>query len=391
MVNPYQMMNVGFMLSFAAVLGIFFVKPKLKDYIKWDNFVVDSIITMIAVQITIIPILTYYFYEIPTYSIVANLLVLPVVPIVLVLGILCIVFSYISILLASILGGALFWLINYMVVMSEWIQTLPYSVLIIGRVSVILIGLYCISVIFGIWNKNKKLTRITIVLLIVGTLAINIYNHQHLVLHFMDVGQGDACVMLYKGKAFLIDGGGLVGKKAQVNVGEEVLLPFLKSKGGVNQIEGGVFVSHGDFDHIYGIIELASNLPIHNVYIPDKENDQILRLIDTLNDTANIQVVGQGDGVVYDDLVFTCYGPSNKSTWATINEASMVVAVNYGSFDALFLGDIYKQQEIDLRDKIVTEDGQMEVVKVAHHVLRPVLPRSYLIILANCQYHFSRT
>ncbi len=81
--NPFYLFDVGFQLSFSAVLSILFFQPKLLrlyspktkavDYI-WNLFTVS-----LAAQLGVFPLVLYYFGTFPTYFFITNLLVLPFV------------------------------------------------------------------------------------------------------------------------------------------------------------------------------------------------------------------------------------------------------------------------------------------------------------------------
>ena len=101
-INPFYLFDVGFQLSFAAVLSILFFQPKLSslyipntkavDYI-WSLFTVS-----LAAQLGVFPLVLYYFGTFPTYFFITNLLVLPFIAIIIYSAVLLTFLSLLSFL-----------------------------------------------------------------------------------------------------------------------------------------------------------------------------------------------------------------------------------------------------------------------------------------------------
>ena len=91
MFNPNFLFQVGFQLSFAAVVGIVYLQPKIAGWCCFKNIFFDKVWKLtavsIAAQIGTFPISVFYFHQFPTYFWVANLIVIPAATVILVLGI----------------------------------------------------------------------------------------------------------------------------------------------------------------------------------------------------------------------------------------------------------------------------------------------------------------
>ena len=100
--NPFFLMDVGFQLSYLAVVGIVYLYPKLYPIYEAPNRVVDFLWQMtcvsIAAQVFTLPITLYHFHQYPTYGILASVLVVPLGQVVLSLGIAVVAFSFIPII-----------------------------------------------------------------------------------------------------------------------------------------------------------------------------------------------------------------------------------------------------------------------------------------------------
>lgn len=186
--------------------------------------------------------------------------------------------------------------------------------------------------------------------------------YQGIQISMADVGQGD-CTLVQNsnGHNYLIDAGSTSVKQ----VAEYRILPFLKCQG-VGRIDA-VFLSHGDADHINGVEEMlqSNDINIKTIYLPDCDGyeDAWKNLLE-LAEERNIAVRRLGSDTRYQDgdLTFEIISPQKKS-YDDINDASMVMRMAYFEFSMYFTGDISRDTERELADRIEKTD----VLKVAHH------------------------
>jgi competence protein ComEC len=79
--NPYLLWDVGFQLSYAALVGIGWLQKRLAGYLKSNYFLLNKVGEMasvtIAAQITTWPLCLYYFHQFPLYFLPVNLIVVP--------------------------------------------------------------------------------------------------------------------------------------------------------------------------------------------------------------------------------------------------------------------------------------------------------------------------
>ncbi|MBQ1298466.1 ComEC/Rec2 family competence protein [Candidatus Saccharibacteria bacterium] len=83
LIEPMNMINLGWLLSFSAFIGIMVLGPKLSEFFYGDRkpkFIASMIITTVSATLMTLPISLYYFGSISLVSIVANLLILPTLP-----------------------------------------------------------------------------------------------------------------------------------------------------------------------------------------------------------------------------------------------------------------------------------------------------------------------
>lgn len=131
--NPNFLFQVGYQLSFLAVLGIVYLQPKL--YVLWEapNYLLDKIwgITCVslAAQLATGPLSIFYFNQFPTWFLLSNLLVIPGAFLVLTLGLLLFSVHYVSPFLAGGVAFLLNYLISWLNSFVARVELLPYSLI----------------------------------------------------------------------------------------------------------------------------------------------------------------------------------------------------------------------------------------------------------------------
>jgi len=130
--NPYYLMEVGFQLSYLAVIGIVMLQPKIYPLYYTRNWVLDKVwmitAVSIAAQVATFPLGLLYYYQFPVYFLVSNLFVIPVSTAILYLGVLLFGVFWIpgiNQLVGFLLEKSL-WLMNWVVLT---IDALPYALL----------------------------------------------------------------------------------------------------------------------------------------------------------------------------------------------------------------------------------------------------------------------
>jgi competence protein ComEC len=128
--NPLLILNVGFQLSYLAVVGIVYLYPKIVWLLEFNNVVLDRIWQMsvvgIAAQIATFPIVLYYFHQFPTWFMLSNLFVVPAASIILCSGLFFLAVQSWS-LLAEWVADVISWVIIAMNGAVKMIAELPAS------------------------------------------------------------------------------------------------------------------------------------------------------------------------------------------------------------------------------------------------------------------------
>lgn len=312
--NPYIIMNSGFLLSFMAIAGVAVVSEGFDmKWLKW-------LTTPFAIWLATLPVLLWFYYEIPVYSILLNLFVVPLMSLIMISALGCGFIGLISIPAGIFFAGTGHYILLLFRNCCELMLSLPGSILVAGRPKMWQVVLYyALLMLFSCrkkivkavrrWNeKNKEglrkrtwlkvlvngrrnaglktgdvgagrgavLEPVTVYVMNVifrslwaaAVFIVLIYRSRGgLEITFLDIGQGDAIfVSLPDGTNIFIDGGSTSTK----NIYDKVIEPFLKYKG-VRKLDF-LFITHSDSDHENGWSEALWRLADGQVYIPKIEN-----------------------------------------------------------------------------------------------------------------------
>lgn len=108
LINPYYIMQVGFQLSYLAVIGIVYLQPVIKNWIFLNFKPLDYLWSLaavsIAAQIGTLPVSLYYFHQFPIYFILSGFIVVPTAGFILAGGLVLFFFELIFPPIAALVG-----------------------------------------------------------------------------------------------------------------------------------------------------------------------------------------------------------------------------------------------------------------------------------------------
>ena len=359
MYEPLYLTDGGFQLSHGAILAIYYVIPVLEKLGVKKPFSAS-----VAITISLFPITLWHYYEISTYAVLWNLIVIPLMSVLLGLGMFGSLIPF---------GRVLF--VGCKVILEVYEVTgkignmLPGNRLVLGKPSIITIIFFYVWLIMVvvIVEKGKHPQKIMLIgFLLMGLLFIKVPDGK-LRITMLDVGQGD-CIYFKgpKGTHYLVDGGSSSVKE----VGRYRIESFLKYEG-VGVVEY-VFLSHGDTDHINGIQEMIERqvygVKINNLILPEnyKEDEKLLEIAKLAKEQGiRVFCIRKGETLVEGELVITCLQPGKSEKGLDSNAASMVLDISFGEFSMLFTGDVEGEGEKSLIEKLKGRD--YDILKVAHH------------------------
>ena len=381
--RPLSLYDGGFWLSFGAVFAMIIVLPIFK------GLPVQGFWASVSINLTILPVMLFYFFEFPPYSLLLNLFVIPLMSAMLFLGLLGSA-AYAAGIPIAVFGlricKVILWLYEKC---CEIGMGIPGARMIAGKPRLWQIAAYYIllaaALVFLRRLRRKEIKkasgmettgRIRIMPLLALAAGIFILTFRfgeegRLSVTILDVGQGDGIfIQGPAGGTYLIDGGSSDIKK----VGQYRIEPFLKSRG-VGRLDY-VLISHGDSDHMNGVADLIERrkigIEIGTLVLPMQEAwDEALCSLADMARQAGIQVaeIGPGQGIQEKEAALSCIQPAKGDEIQPGNEASMVLALSSGEFDMLLSGDVEGKGEELLTERLTkTEQARTwEVLKVAHH------------------------
>lgn len=209
--NPFIITEIGFRLSYLAVIGIIYLQPKIYSLLTVKNWLLDKawIITSvsIAAQVATFPIGLYYFHQFPNLFLISNLVVIPASNIILFLGVGLFVVSWIP-YVSALTGLALakvIWLLNHFIF---FITTIPHALMegiTISMVEMILVYLFIVLLCCFIEFKRPKLmiATLSMLLVIAGFFATDrVRNHARNEMAVYQVKGSCALAFIHSGKVW---------------------------------------------------------------------------------------------------------------------------------------------------------------------------------------------
>lgn len=394
---PLMLTNSGFLLSFGAVIGIVRIYPVFekilpkqeknaslgKRVIKW---IYSSLAVSVSISLTTVPVLLCSFYEFPLWSIVLNLIVIPLMGLVMACGFiggtLGIVWQYAG---RFIIGA-----VHYILILFKMLCNISDSA-VFGRIITgipdvrKIILYYCILAAFAVspYLLKSKKKLISFVLPCIALMAaVMLFNPvRELEAGMLYVGQGDGIyVRIPNGTNMLFDGGSSDKKE----LGKYTLSPCLKAHG--IAVLDYIFISHTDEDHYNGAAYLLENqsesgICVKTLVMPDisQKDEAYDRLVAAaLQNGTKVITAGRGTqfSAMEGKFKLECLAPAKGATFSGKNASSAVYKMSYGNFDMLFTGDIEEDGEKQLINSGVL--SKCEVLKVSHHGSDNSTPETFL-------------
>ena len=375
--NPYIIFDSGFMLSYSGVLGIILFYKRISEHIHFK-----SIALTISANVFIIPIMIYNFHTISGSFIISNICASWLLGIIIIL-------EFISLCIPIKL---LYMILDLLIIMlrkiAEICANIPFAQIYVPRHAIFFVILIYIL----IFCRKLKCRKYVYSFLIVGVSILLIIHftdvyQDKMKINFIDVGQGDSCLIRYKGTNIMIDSGGSLSKNKDgksYDIGENVLNNYLLNRG-ITRLDY-IMASHFDEDHSQGFIFLLKNMKVKNVIISEQyKTSSIYEQFKQICKKQNIRIiyVRSGDEIRIKDLAFKILHPQSKENQISenpLNNNAIVCMVKYKNRKILFTGDIEKVAENELV-KEYNNDLKADILKVGHHGSKTSTTKEFLDLI----------
>jgi competence protein ComEC len=387
--NPRWLGDLGFQLSVSATLSLILLRmPRplaasgffLKRVLAWLwNASSASIVVSTVTAVATFPPLLWHFGTIPASSQLGNLLLVPPLALIALPG------TILGVLLELLVGTDLELISmagRIVALTGDWIQWWePWFCAEIywGRPSLVgIIGWFliaCVSPWIFRLRPGRLLAILLVPLILIGhDLPPRLVPSGDLEFHAIPVGQGDATLIVFpEGTTMLIDAGG--SGFGENRTGLRLVLPYLRGLG-IGRVD--ILVnSHGDADHIGGLLPLMAEVRPDTVWVgepdPEKRMEALLYKASLNRGSRYLQPHRVSrraliDGVVIDVLP--------GGTGFGSNDSGLVMRICWKSVCGLFTGDIEQP-----REQYLIEQGALlhaQYLKVGHHGSRTSTSRAFL-------------
>lgn len=403
--QPLYVRSASFLLSFGAVLGVGALYPAVRRLFPVSGKVWEAFLLSLSIQLATLPLVQWFYYEFPLYSIGLNLLVIPLMAALMFCGIGALGVSFLSWRAAWAPAFACRLILSLYEGLGKGTLRLPWSVIVCGRPKLWQIILYygglgglilwqsqvrerekwrlCAKAAKGeeegepgrgaeeegIKRRRKKERGLSLAAAFLLCVCLQFRFSGGFSFTMLDVGQGDSLFFRTQGgMACLIDGGSSDVKHA----GRYRILPFLKEQG-VGKLHF-VMVTHTDKDHISGVEELLlqaaepGGVRIGALLLSEQSyREEAGRELAALAKKAGaaVKVIKAGTVLENKGVKLFCLHPGREGQYADRNAGSLVFRLAYKEFSMLLTGDLEETGEKEILEQ--GTDIRCEVLKAGHH------------------------
>lgn len=408
LLNPQQLWDVGFQLSFAAVTSIVYFVPKMESTLGrwWEGaedsasdssdsiltrfrntavkWLVLSYLVTFAAQIGTGPLIAYHFFRVYPLGVIVGPFAVGLVSLIVGVGMASVCVGFVWISFAKLLG-----LLNHAII-SVFLSLIgvfgqTWGVMKLTPPTFGFFVLY-ITLCLGIthWRFVYRQWRIAS-LIGLSVVAIwvwdNAFHERGKLLEVitLDVGQGDAAIVRFPdSRTILIDGGVRRNyydeqKQRRVNydIGERVIEPYLDFHG-IRKLDM-VVLTHPDVDHGGGLGYILQNFSVGRVVgisdtsLYSQTHRRLYNIVKARNIPYSFPYAGEIEltPTATLNLLHPIDAASTNLFDRDTNDDSLVVKITYGEVDTLFTGDIGRKAESRLIAS--GQNLRSEVLKVPHH------------------------
>ncbi|ASS74767.1 DNA internalization-related competence protein ComEC/Rec2 [Tumebacillus algifaecis] len=369
LLNPLTLYDPGFQLTMLITMGLLLLPERLRFLFK---MMPDKLATLLAVTLTAellsVPIVLTLNPAFTPLSLLANLLIVPLLTLLVPLSVCTILLGLIHAGAAALPACVARLLLDALILPLQYTGQARWLVRHYQAPPIWwLFGYYAWWWVYSV--RPVKWRQIALTFFASFLLVGLIRWEQPLRITFLDVGQGDsALIQTPNGKVWLIDSGGIPGfLNSTFDIGKRIVVPALASYG-IDHIDVLV-LTHADEDHIRGTTAVMEHFTIGQVLVANAADPSpfFQSLLQEIH-RRHIPLLEPraGQTVALDDnLKIVFWNPPPKTSRANqhsdltdTNAGSIVFSLHAGHHTFLFTGDA---------EQVTTTLSHVDVLKVAHH------------------------
>lgn len=175
--QPSFLFDVGFQLSYIALFFIIWFQPLLasiwKPKSRFFKYIWAALTVSFAAQIGTLPLSIYYFHQFPGLFFVTNLLILPLLSFIMILGVVVMIlaaFNYVPYLLTKPLEWSIYYLNKTISIIASFEE---YVIHDIPLNFYLLISSYLLIISSIIWFKNPNFNKLVLVLISIIAIQVS--------------------------------------------------------------------------------------------------------------------------------------------------------------------------------------------------------------------------
>jgi len=238
--EPSLIYDLSFQLSFGSSAGLVFLNTKTVAMMTaLPTWLARLLAVTLSAQLGVLPFIAWYFNSFSLSSFVANVLIVPLIEWIVILGL----FGACIGMLVGVVGNIMMvicsLLIGIVIQCTAWLAMVPGAKLYMPSIGLIGGMIYYLVLAWvyeykphnvlsvrGGMQKWPRASAVALLSVVICAILYSIYPRPMYV-HFIDVGQGDcALIITPHGRAILVDTGGVMGTTTDFDIGDRVVVPY---------------------------------------------------------------------------------------------------------------------------------------------------------------------
>ena len=421
LLNPTQVWDIGFQLSFVAVASIVYFVPKMEKPLRrlWDaqesgddgqaqdlplhyklrnaavKWLVLSYLVTFAAQLGTGPLIAFHFFRAYPLGVVAGPFAVGLVSLIVAVGIVSVCAGFIWLPLAKLFAvfnhAIISLFLSFIAIFGQaWgvMKLTPPTFGVLAAYVALCLGITHWRYVYRQW-RIASLIGLSVITIWVWDSAFH-EEGRLLEVITLDVGQGDAAVIRFPDKRTMLIDGGIrqvyEDKKKQklvdYDVGERVIEPYLDVHG-IRELDL-VMLTHPDIDHGGGLAYILQNfavkrvIGISDVALNSQTHQRLCRIVKEKGIPYSYVYAGEIEltPTARLNLLHPIDAASTNLMDKDTNDDSLVMKVSYGEVDILFTGDIGEKGE----SRLIASGQELrsEILKVPHHGSRTSSSAAFL-------------